>query len=112
MEKEANAEFERQMLEEYGFGETDTSASSRTGAAKGIAQASQESVSELNGRMTAVQAYTFRLAENSDIITGNVAAILGSVRNIDRSTASTLDHVRYMRTSLDDIVTNGVKMRN
>ena len=35
----------------------------RTGANKGIATASQDSVNELNGRMTAVQGHTYSISD-------------------------------------------------
>ena len=60
--------------------------SDREAASKGIATASQDSIDELNGRMTAVQGHTFNINENSNIIRDNVAAIHSSVLAIEGHT--------------------------
>ena len=59
----------------------------RTAEAKGIAQASQESVSELNGRMTVMQEHTYSLMENTKILVDNSASMLERLCNIDFNTA-------------------------
>lgn len=59
----------------------------RNGTAQGIATASQESVDELNGRMTAIQGHTFNLSSNSDIMRDNVQAMLSTVQGIKIDTA-------------------------
>ena len=63
---------------------------------KGIAQASQESIDELNGRLTVIQAHTAQLLENSGLMRLDVASIRSIVGNISGDTA-------HMRTKIDDI---------
>jgi len=75
----------------------------RTASRKGIANASQESVDELNGRASAIQGHTFNISANSTIIRGNVEAILGSVRQIERNTEA-------IRSDLYIIKKDGVKI--
>ena len=71
---------------------------SRTVSAKGIAQASQDSVDELNGRMTAVQQFTYELRNNS---TESLA--------IDREV---LTHQRVIRNQLDTIAENSGHLKD
>lgn len=89
----------------------------RSAQAKGIAQASQDSVDELNGRMTAIQGHTFMINENVTIMTDNVGAILRSLTNIE-GYASNLTRLSNMESNItaisnavDDIRTKGVTMR-
>ncbi|MBR6903384.1 MAG: hypothetical protein IKN32_00845 [Bacteroidales bacterium] len=90
----------------------------REGATKGIAQASQDSVDELNGRMTAVQGHTYSISENTKLLLQNTQNILESVMNIEQDTgdiSSRLTRVETetsrMRSTLDDIRQNGIKIR-
>lgn len=96
---------------------TDT-ASSREGAEKGIAQASQDSVDELNGRMTAVQGHTYSINENTKLLVSTTNAILESVINIDRNTdglSAKVDalgsQIRAMRSDVNDIAIKGVNIK-
>ena len=50
------------MAESFGWKSDESE--ERTATAKGIAQASQDSVDELNGRFTTIQAHTFAISEN------------------------------------------------
>lgn len=91
----------------------------REGAAKGIAQASQDSVDELNGRMTAVQGHTFSISENTKLLLATTNEILRSVMNIEGETAgfgARLERMEAsaaaMRDTLDDIATRGVRLKN
>ncbi len=79
----------------------------REGTKKGIAAASQESIDELNGRMTAVQGHTFNISENSNIIRDTVVSILGSVQRIERNT----EELYTIKTTLNDIKSQGVKIK-
>lgn len=90
----------------------------REGATKGIAQASQDSVDELNGRMTTVQGHTYSISENTKLLLQNTQNILESVMNIEQDTgdiSSRLTRVETetsrMRSTLDDIRQNGIKIR-
>lgn len=91
-------------------------ANDRSAQARGIATASQESVDELNGRMTAVQGHTFIISENSNIIRDNTNAILGSVRQIEFYTQHLVridDDLHRLHYSLESIITiNGIKIRS
>ena len=95
------------------------SVTGREGAAKGIAQASQDSVDELNGRMTAVQGHTFSISENTKLLLATTNDILRCVMNIEGETAgfgARLERMEAstaaMRSTLDDIATRGVRLKN
>lgn len=90
----------------------------RNGISKGIATASQDSVDELNGRMTAVQSHTYSIAESTRLMLTVTQDILRGVNNIDRQTLSTANSVeavkadtQEMKEALQDITTKGVKIR-
>lgn len=90
----------------------------RSAAQKGIATASQDSVDELNGRMTAVQGHTFSIAENTKILTDTAQQILRSVMNIDRETEGMGERMERMETNLrgvksavEDIALKGLKIK-
>ena len=92
--------------------------SSRTGAEKGIAQASQDSVDELNGRATAIQGHTYSIANDTRLLLGVANAILESVINIDASTDGLTGKVdrlqsdiKAMRDDISDIVTKGITIK-
>lgn len=89
----------------------------RTGANKGIATASQDSVNELNGRMTAVQSHTYSISENTKILVGNTTALLKAVMHIESETDGMRDRLvkiesnsNQIKNSLNDIAIKGVKM--
>lgn len=89
--------------------------SDREGSKKGIATASQESVDENNGRLTFIQgAVTVmkekvsNISDNSDIIRDNTTAILGSVLRIESNT----DELTSIRSTLDDMQTQGIRVRS
>lgn len=86
----------------------------RTGANRGIAQASQDSVDELNGRATSIQGHTFNISENSNIIRDSIMAINGNVNQI-REYASNLVQMRQdltnIRGTLNEVQSQGLAMR-
>lgn len=91
---------------------------SRSASQKGIATASQESVDELNGRMTAVQGHTFSINENTKILVSVTNAILKSVMGIERNTDSVPDRlstiekgVTAVKDTVNDIALKGVRIR-
>ncbi len=88
------------------------SANDRSAQARGIATASQESVDELNGRMTAVQGHTFIISENSNIIRDNTNAILGSVQRIEYNTEELHSLRRDLHGLKDTIEIQGVRLRS
>lgn len=92
--------------------------SGREPSSKGIAQASQDSVDELNGRMTTMQGHTYSISENTILIQQNTANIMQSVFNIERD-INDMDNRIYnmetmttqMRNTLDDFRQNGIRIR-
>lgn len=89
----------------------------RTGANKGIATASQDSVNELNGRMTAVQGHTYSISENTKILVSNTTALLKAVMHIENETDGMRERLvkiesnsNQIKNSLNDIAIKGVKM--
>lgn len=88
--------------------------SERSGAAKGIAQASQDSVDDLNGRMTAVQSHTFALVEGQKRLISDSAQILRHLAGIESNTEK-LHHIddsmNAIRRDISDMATRGVIMR-
>lgn len=91
-------------------------ASERSAVAHGIATASQESVDELNGRMTAVQGHTFNISENSNIVRDMVVSINGSVHQIEIHTQHLIrmdNDIHNLKASFDTIInSNGIRIRN
>ena len=91
---------------------------SRSASAEGIATASQESVDELNGRMTAVQGHTYSINENTKALLTTTNLILQSVINIDTNTDSISDRmatvetsVKEIRNTVNDIALKGIKVK-
>ena len=93
--------------------------SAREGASQGIAQASQDSVDELNGRATAIQGHTYSISENTKLLLNNTQAILQSVMHIENETngmgarlARIETQTKNMGNTLDDIALRGIKLKN
>ena len=89
--------------------------STRAGVEKGIAQASQDSVDELNGRATAIQGHTYSIANDTRLLLGVANAILENVVNIDASTDGLTDKVdrlqsdiKAMRDDISEMATKGI----
>lgn len=95
----------KSITDKYG-----TSTDSRTGSSKGIAQASQDSVDELNGRFTAIQGHTFSMNQGIGILVGNSNLILKSVQGIEKNTMS-LSRLEAIEKSIDS-VKNGIDTIN
>lgn len=97
--------------EEMGF---DTFNRERAGATKGIAQASQDSVDELNGRMTAVQGHTYALVQGQRQLINDSAQALNYLAGIERNTYE-LHQIRSdmgaMRRDINNIATRGIVTR-
>jgi tape measure domain-containing protein len=90
---------------------------SRTASEKGIAQASQDSIDELNGRMTAVQGHTFILSENSKILATNsnqiliqLSGIKTNTDNLSRLEAIEAD-ISAVKSGIDDMNLKGLKIK-
>lgn len=99
------------------FKETDTR-SSRSGSEGGIENVTQDSVNEVNGRVTAIQSHTYSIMANTKILVSNTSNILLSVRNIDRNTtdipgrlSAIESETKAMRRSIGDMQTKGIKIK-
>lgn len=84
------------------FSQFDNSA---TATAKGIAQASQESIDELNGRFTVIQSHTAQLLENSSMMSADIDTIRFIVDNISEDTSA-------IRSMMSDVAGNVQYIRN
>lgn len=90
----------------------------REASSKGIASASQESIDELNGRMTAIQGHTYNLNENTKLLVQTSNLILRSVQNIDKNTedipqrlSSMESNIKNVRDTVNDIALKGIKIK-
>ena len=84
----------------------------------GIA-ASQDSVNQLDARMTTVQGHTFSLVQGQQELMRTSASILEKVSGIEENTGRAEGHLDRMQTDIqkmkgvvDDIQLKGVKIRN
>nr|DAR89678.1 MAG TPA: tail tape measure protein [Caudoviricetes sp.] len=94
------------------------STASREASQKGIATASQDSVDELNGRMTAVQGHTFDIAENTRMLLATTNEILKGVVGIERNTgnvhtrlSAVEQHLKSVKDTVGDIALKGIKIK-
>lgn len=111
----------KSMVEEFkkeGIDLTSDSAASREASQKGIATASQDSVDELNGRMTAVQGHTFDIAENTRMLLATTNEILKGVVGIERNTDNVHtrlsvveQHLKSVKDTVGDIALKGIKIK-
>lgn len=90
----------------------------RSAAAKGIATASQDSVNELNGRMTAVQGHTYAIMEGTKVLQAVCGGILEGVRDvgrlsesIDRRLGRVEEDVARVRRATELVHTDGVRVK-
>ena len=111
--KNAAEEFKRKGIDLSG-----SSAASREASQKGIATASQDSVDELNGRMTAVQGHTYNIAENTRMLLGTTNEILKGVVGIERNTGNVHarltvveQHLKSVKDTVGDIALKGIKIK-
>lgn len=111
--KNAAEEFKRQ-----GIDLSSDSAATREASQKGIATASQDSVDELNGRMTAVQGHTYNIAENTRMLLGTANEILKGVVGIERNTGNVHarlsvveQHLKSVKDTVGDIALKGIKIK-
>ena len=90
----------------------------RTPSQKGIATASQDSIDELNGRMTAIQGHTFTISEHTRQLTATTGLILQSVVNIESETngfgarlARMEASVKRTSDTLEEMALTGIKLK-
>lgn len=105
-------------LKKKGLDLTAGSAATREASQKGIATASQDSVDELNGRMTAVQGHTYNIAENTRMLLGTANEILKGVVGIERNTGNVHarlsiveQHLKSVKDTVGDIALKGIKIK-
>ncbi len=91
----------------------------REASQRGIATADQDSVDELNGRMTAVQSHTYSISENTKLLLSTTQSILQSVMNIESETdgfSARMErmegNIKTMTNTLDDIATKGIRLKS
>lgn len=106
-------------LKKKGRDLTAGSTASREASQKGIATASQDSVDELNGRMTAVQGHTFDIAENTRMLLATTNEILKGVVGIERNTGNVHtrlsvveQHLKSVKDTVGDIALKGIKIKS
>ena len=111
--KNAAEEFKRQGIDLSG-----SSAATREASQKGIATASQDSVDELNGQMTAVQGHTYNIAENTRMLLATTNEILKGVVGIERNTGNVHarltvveQHLKSVKDTVGDIALKGIKIK-
>ena len=105
-------------LKKKGIDLSGSSAATREASQKGIATASQDSVDELNGQMTAVQGHTFNIAENTRMLLATTNEILKGVVGIERNTGNVHtrlsvveQHLKSVKDTVGDIALKGIKIK-
>lgn len=106
------------MKERTDLFKQDAAAAGRSAAAKGIATASQDSVNELNGRMTAVQGHTYAIMEGTKMLQAVCGGILEGVRDvgrlsesIDRRLGRVEEDVARVRRAAELVHTDGLRVK-
>lgn len=98
----------------YSAAGIDASSSTRTGSSKGIAQASQDSTDETNGRLTVMQSHTFNMSRGVDILVSNSNQILIQVKGIKTDTAR-LENIENsladVKSGIDTINLKGITLK-
>nr|DAW71178.1 MAG TPA: tail tape measure protein [Caudoviricetes sp.] len=120
VEKVAQEEYKKaaEMFKRQGIDLSGGSAATREASQKGIATASQDSVDELNGRMTAVQGHTYNIAENTRMLLATTNEILKGVVGIERNTGNVHarltvveQHLKSVKDTVGDIALKGIKIK-
>lgn len=97
----------QQMGEKYGldlFGNSSSDVSASK--SQGLASASQDSIDELNGRITAIQGHTYNIWQNSDILVDVTNDILIQVSQINSNT----QRLSSIENTLNSMATKGIKV--
>lgn len=79
------------------------SESERDTSTGGIAEASQESVDELNGRATAIQSHTYSISENTKTLLATAQSILSSVLQIETNTTGMIKKLGEMEIDIGEM---------
>ena len=91
-----------------------TSESTREATSKGIAQASQSSVDELNGRATAIQSHTFSINQHLASVVSISSQILVKVGSIEAYVSKLNDvdnKLMLMRSDMSDMAIKGIRLK-
>ena len=90
----------------------------RQAAQQGIAAASQDSVDELNARVTTMQSHTYAINENTKMLVSTANLILQSVLNIEGNTdslstrmANVESYARETRNAVNDLALKGIRIK-
>ena len=99
----------KQMMEAAGLSsgfenEAQTASAKKSEA---LASVTQDSVDEMNGRLTAIQAHTFNISENTNMLVDYTNSILANVMQINTNT----QRLAAIEQSLKDINSYGIKVK-
>ena len=86
-------------------------AAQRNAVSGGIANVTQDTAEEMNGRLTQIQSHTFSINESCRQLTQFSAQQLTVLQLIHTDTGSLVRTVTAMKDTIDDITIRGVKMR-
>ncbi|MCM1166760.1 MAG: tape measure protein [Ruminococcus sp.] len=111
---------QKELDEQFGWAEsllTDDDAE-RSGAQKGIATASQDSVDENNARLATIQGHTYTLVQGVNELNATANAMLERLTGIERNTGETAekldtvrDDMRKVKNAVEDIQTQGLRLK-
>lgn len=87
-------------------------AAQRNAVSGGIANVTQDTAEEMNGRLTQIQSHTFSINESVKQITEFSSQTLIVVRNINSDTSALVRSVESLKATVDDIQIRGVKLKS
>lgn len=111
---------QKQLDEQFGWADSlyADDGDERSASQKGIATASQDSVDENNGRLTAIQGHTYTLVQGLAELNVTSNAILEKVAGVEKNTADANDKLdtvasvlRSVKANVEDLNTKGVRVR-
>lgn len=83
----------------------------RQGVSGGINSMSQDTAEEMNGRLTQIQAHTYNINTNVQMLTDFAQNQLAVLQGINTNTATNADYVKKIHSMFEDVTIRGVKMR-
>lgn len=86
-------------------------AESRKAVSGGIANVTQDTAEEMNGRLTQIQSHTFSINENVKMLTDFSARQLNTLQLIRTDTSTLVITVSALKSAVDDIQIKGVKLK-
>lgn len=102
------------VYREYGNSAAEDSEQERTSTSKGIAQASQDSVDEMNGRATVIQGHTYSISTDMKVLVSTSAMMLDRLTAIETNTArleGIESGIAQMRADISYMNTKGLFLR-